>query len=1743
MVTYTGTKRKTFKKEGTSYVWVLNETVISAGLITTGKIKADVIDIDELFAQTITATDLHVKNGYVGDFEINSSLTGRNGNNTIVLDPKIPSIVLTNSDERTVTLKTGALSSIDSLIGNNYKFYNTSYPSSFYINIASLLPSTLRSNATNFQSIAYYNKYVNPVAGGAYATIINAIPATYFSLPATVNTKYTVVTPVHILQKHSLQKGDSGKYHKRRGTIKYEVRVCIKNNAGNIVSDGYSIRYDEIFINQEGIDTIDLYSVHRQQLTVPAGGGNFYVHVEVKLAGDIQYQVWNNPTFGSSYWSTSDGVGKTLEFNLAIDRDFAINAAQGKTELTTNGFQSVWTENTYFRIDGDNAGVGFIQSKGSWRHNGYEVLVDKSGTLSGEFNPGDYVLGSYLSQNYTTTINSDAKYAKKAGDSTQEFTVKDLIIHGTVNHWLGDTITVEDANLQLNRRQSGATVASGIVIFNKDTSTEVSKLQYNVDGVWNIDGNRIPTIDVNPLNNGIAHWDTASSKFIARASAADSDKLGGVVAASYYHSGNSNKNTVNWTADSLYARYFRLCNTVNGDGAIFAKFLNYEGNPFGLHLMAYSNGAVGVQNRREQNSGENFNIIFNPLGGNVGIGNTTPAEKLDVVGNIKTNGNFQTSGVNGQGLRFWDSADGYRIHMSQTSDATWGGQVSGAGASDYNMYFRMTGGTNRGFVWLNYRTPIMQLEANGNLTAIGNIKAIGKGLFGSDLETTAVQFTTGFAGQGWKLDAATNHLTVDKLTVRSRMDVYELVINQIRATNGSFWISDSVKVVSNQLVDSNVRYRLFINKDTNNTLVVNDIVKAQQFDGRNVRVFIGRVQRIDNIPSNEYAQFIPVVLPLEGTPWDGMDLVRIGNTDANSSRQGTMYLTSSDDGAPYMDVLDGVNTHIHTTPRNIRYIRDWLNGSSANGGNHWVEIKALNSAGVNIAQGKAVTGLNGSNPQFPLSRVTDDNIDAASYGEQTVVGGLQWVQVDLGSIQEIDKVQVWHYYGDGRTYNKTKTEVSTDGVVWYPIFDSAVQGTYPETAAGRAYTLGASKTRLRVGKLSGISGQSGYGIWGSQNGVDTDFVISSAGYASIAGFKFDKQKLEKQVGGVFARMGELFYTGQFGFGVGSNDANCIKMFIDGNNLGKIEGKKDGVAHFVLTDTGVNRIANWNFDKDRLWWETPTADRGISIGGIGAPGIHVYMLDAGNVYSNISIGNILRHGNAWTNGFGINAWFNNQTYFEVSKHLTTGVITAKLAGCNFDASSVWAGNPDKTKASWRLNADGSGYLGGGKFTFDGNGNATLDKTLTAQTLIGEVLQSTNWISTNGTAGVKFNLFDGELLFGNSIVIDAESGLINVKNKDTLVTGVKIGDFDLTPTSSSGTSISVDVSGAPYVITDNAGTFSGLEGTVSSTGYISLSTNSVLSSSFIVNGIYYISTALKFTFTREARIGTLQMLDSSKSGPYFYTNLTLKMEIIDANNVVLKTKTMVVNRTYYSNSFDEGLAIADTVKATTTSLRLKFTVTGGTNYRYYRQGEIDEFGQVRVYGDRYTIRGTVAKYNTTQKLIVKPNTSVTEISAKGFQSIWGVDKYFKIFDNPQSTTDPFIDSSGNFKHKGRFNVTGKVLTYNDWIFKSQSAGTYTIPVGESLKFEINNTSSSLLYVYLPTLAELRTMIGTNGTEPFMFDVTIKASRSMTSKFTVVPGAGVSIYNANGSDISYHDMSQGDSTRFYFDGNAWNLLTYQA
>ena len=75
------------------------------------------------------------------------------------------------------------------------------------------------------------------------------------------------------------------------------------------------------------------------------------------------------------------------------------------------------------------------------------------------------------------------------------------------------------------------------------------------------------------------------------------------------------------------------------------------------------------------------------------------------------------------GVRFWNSGS-YAIRMAQSSNTTYGGRVGGETTSDYNMYFTMSAGTNRGFV---FKT------SNADTSAVAGIDASGNGRFEGDV--------------------------------------------------------------------------------------------------------------------------------------------------------------------------------------------------------------------------------------------------------------------------------------------------------------------------------------------------------------------------------------------------------------------------------------------------------------------------------------------------------------------------------------------------------------------------------------------------------------------------------------------------------------------------------------------------------------------------------------------------------------------------------------------------------------------------------------------------------------------------------------------------------------------------------------------------------------------------------------------------------------------------------------------------
>lgn len=142
----------------------------------------------------------------------------------------------------------------------------------------------------------------------------------------------------------------------------------------------------------------------------------------------------------------------------------------------------------------------------------------------------------------------------------------------------------------------------------------------------------------------------------------------------------------------------------------------------------------------------------------------------------------------------------------------------------------------------------------------------------------------------------------------------------------------------------------------------------------------------------------------------------------------------------------------------VRYIRDCVDGSSANQYCHWAELEAY-SGGQNVALHKVVTC------SYPATNIDYSNWQLATDGkygttDYYVEGGVgpAWMQVDLGQQYVLDYIRIWHYYEDGRTYHDDKTQISADGISWTTVFDSNVSGEYQESSTGHTIHLNISVT-------------------------------------------------------------------------------------------------------------------------------------------------------------------------------------------------------------------------------------------------------------------------------------------------------------------------------------------------------------------------------------------------------------------------------------------------------------------------------------------------------------------------------------------------------------------------------------------------------------------------------------------------------------------------------------------------------------
>lgn len=160
------------------------------------------------------------------------------------------------------------------------------------------------------------------------------------------------------------------------------------------------------------------------------------------------------------------------------------------------------------------------------------------------------------------------------------------------------------------------------------------------------------------------------------------------------------------------------------------------------------------------------------------------------------------------------------------------------------------------------------------------------------------KFVDGFAGEGWRiwLENGLSHMTVDRLTVRQIMTVFELLIEKIRSVGGQICVSAAngkIKEVQN------VNGHYIITFEQENTFVAHDLMRCKTFTGGSQDYWVEIADVNGNtvvIPATEFAGCEPM---------PGDECVLMGNT-TDPKRQNLILISATEDGQPRIDVLDGV---------------------------------------------------------------------------------------------------------------------------------------------------------------------------------------------------------------------------------------------------------------------------------------------------------------------------------------------------------------------------------------------------------------------------------------------------------------------------------------------------------------------------------------------------------------------------------------------------------------------------------------------------------------------------------------------------------------------------------------------------------------------------------------------------------------------------------------------------------------------
>ena len=309
-------------------------------------------------------------------------------------------------------------------------------------------------------------------------------------------------------------------------------------------------------------------------------------------------------------------------------------------------------------------------------------------------------------------------------------------------------------------------------------------------------------------------------------------------------------------------------------------------------------------------------------------------------------------------------------------------------------------------------------------------------------------YTSGWAGSGFTLNynqsyALQSFMELDDLSVRGRMNVYELIIDQIRATNGNVFVSATGKVAS---VADNGGGVYTLQLEGPRPFVVGDLLRAQRFTGTGTYQSDVTMISVGGGGPNEVGIQLAVG---SDPPVVGMEYVRLGSaTDAD--RQGSIYMTADDTNAPYLNVLSGVAafTDWGTAGKTKARLGN-LNGICGYTSNVY-GLCAGDSSATNIT----VDATNG----FRIRNGTTDKFTADTSGNLSIVGDLSVGTngaLRSGATAYGTGAGYWLDYNGG-TPRFRVGDPAGDNITWSGSGLSVKSSTFSLTASGPFVTANAS---------------------------------------------------------------------------------------------------------------------------------------------------------------------------------------------------------------------------------------------------------------------------------------------------------------------------------------------------------------------------------------------------------------------------------------------------------------------------------------------------------------------------------------------------------------------------------------------------------------------------------------------------------------------------------------------------------------